>query len=332
MPTAATSLELPDVAGLTIRNYQGESDLPAMIAVIAAAKRADGIERTDTLETAQHNYRNLVNCDPSTDVLMVEVEGRLIGYSRVWWNQEVGLRSYNGICFVHPDWRNRGIGSFMYDWNRERIDAIAATHPPGPKVFRTWIDQGEKEAKSMLEGKGLEAKTYGASMSRSLLGELPDHPLPDGLEIRPATKEQMRTIWEADEEAFKDHWAEPEKTESDYHRYLEFPHTDLSLWRIAWDGDEVASQVRSFIDPEENEEYGRLRGYTEFISTRRPWRGKGVAKALIASSLQALKDRGMTEAALGVHVENPNGAFKLYESLGFTVDQMSTVYEGPMEA
>jgi GNAT superfamily N-acetyltransferase len=330
--STATSSEMPDIAGLSIRNYLGETDLPAMLVVIDAAKGADGIERTDTLETATHNYRNLVNCDPTVDVLMVEVDSELVGYTRVWWNQEVGLRSYNGICFLHPDVRNQGIGSFMYDWNQERIRAIASTHPPGPKVFRTWIDQGEKEAKSMLEGKGLKARTYGAQMSRSLLGELPDHPLPDGLEMRPVTNEQMRVIWDADCEAFKDHWAEAEKTEVDYRRYLEFPHTDLSMWRVAWDGDQVAGQVRSFIDPEENEEYSRLRGYTEFISTRRPWRGKGVAKALIASSLHALKERGMTEAGLGVHVENPNGAFQLYESMGFKVDQMSTVYEAELEA
>jgi GNAT superfamily N-acetyltransferase len=329
--TTLSTPTLPQVPGLATRAFRGDADFPGMIAVISAAKRADGVERTDTIETMSANYRNLVNCDPAKDMLMLEVDGSLVGYTRLWWNQEVGMRSYNAICFLDPAWRGRGIGSYMYDWNLDRIRAIAAGHPAGPKVFRTWLDQGETRTKALFESKGLQVKTYGAEMSRSLEGELPVRKLPEGLEIRPVTNDQLRTIWDADVDAFKDHWAEPEKTEADYHRYLEFPHNDLTLWRIAWDGDEVAGQVRSFIDPEENEEYGRLRGYTESISTRRPWRGKGVAKALIASSLQAVKERGMTEAALGVHVENPNGAFHLYESMGFKVDQMSTVYEQVIE-
>ena len=44
-----------------------------------------------------------------------------------------------------------------------------------------------------------------------------------------------------------------------------------------------------------------------------------MAKALICQSLRVLRDRGMHEAALGVHTENPTGAFQLYLSLGYEV-------------
>ena len=39
------------------------------------------------------------------------------------------------------------------------------------------------------------------------------------------------------------------------------------MWKIAWAGDMVVGEVKSFINPEENKEMGYLRGYTEFIST-----------------------------------------------------------------
>ena len=39
------------------------------------------------------------------------------------------------------------------------------------------------------------------------------------------------------------------------------------MWKIAWAGDTVVGQVKSFINAEENAEMGYLRGYTEYIST-----------------------------------------------------------------
>ncbi len=42
-----------------------------------------------------------------------------------------------------------------------------------------------------------------------------------------------------------------------------------------------------------------------------------MASALICRALRALRDRGMTEAALGVDAQNETGALRLYESMGF---------------
>jgi ribosomal protein S18 acetylase RimI-like enzyme len=82
----------------------------------------------------------------------------------------------------------------------------------------------------------------------------------------------------------------------------------------------------NFVWPEENEELGVARGWLEHISVRRPWRKRGLAGALIADSLQALKARGLTEGALGVDAENPSGALRLYESLGFRRHQTGIAF------
>ena len=104
------------------------------------------------------------------------------------------------------------------------------------------------------------------------------------------------------------------------------------LWQIAWDvkNNEVAGQVRGFINHEENEEYNRRRGYTEFISVRRPYRRHGLARALLTNSLHVMKEQGMDEAALGVHTGNPNGAFDLYKSVGFRQVKLFTTYRKKM--
>lgn len=81
---------------------------------------------------------------------------------------------------------------------------------------------------------------------------------------------------------------------------------------------------------QENEEFHRKRGHVELISVKRPWRGKGIAKALIARSLKLLKSQGMTEAALGVDAENPSGALQLYEKMGFKVVKRGGIYRKPL--
>lgn len=167
-------------------------------------------------------------------------------------------------------------------------------------------------------------------MVRPSVDDLPERRLPAGLEIRPVTEDQLRTIWEADAEAFRDHWGFVEPTEKGYEEFLAFPHNDFSLWKVAWDDEGVAGQVKSYIDVAQNEKHGFKRGWTEAISTSRRWRRRGVAKALIVESIRELAKRGMTEVALGVHTDNPNGAFDLYSGLGYEEVARWTTYRRPL--
>ena len=64
---------------------------------------------------------------------------------------------------------------------------------------------------------------------------------------------------------------------------------------------------------------------------RRPWRRRGLARALIARSFRVVKEQGMTEAALGVDALNPNGALQLYRSMGFEVVKRHTTYRKPLD-
>ena len=57
----------------------------------------------------------------------------------------------------------------------------------------------------------------------------------------------------------------------------------------------------------------------------------GLARALIARSFHVLKKQGMTEAAIGVDTENPSGALRLYEGMGFRPVKRNSVYRKLME-
>jgi mycothiol synthase len=324
--------DAPAIPGLSFRSFRGEADYPLILSIIDGSKEADGTERSETLEDIARNYRHLTNCDPYRDMLFVEVDGHAVGYSRVWWQQEIkGTWLYEHFAFLLPEWRGKGLRRAMLHHNERRLRQIAAGHPAdGPRLFHVDVAETEVHWASLLAGEGYEAVRYGFYMVRPDLEDIPDSPLPEGLEVRPLGPEDYWAVWNAAREAFRDHWGETEWQDDWFREWQEAPTFTPDLWQVAWDGDRVAGSVMVLIDEEENEEYGRKRGYTESISVRRPWRRRGLARALIARSLRVLKEQGMAEAALGVDAQNPNGALQLYRSLGFQEVKREIVYRKAM--
>ncbi len=325
-------MQLPDISGITERAFDGPADYQVIADVFNADARGSGGEWIATGEEVALSFENQENLDLSTGLRIIEVNGEPIGYVIVRWMQEEGgPRIYRHMCKLAPEWRRRGIGTAMLSWAQQRLREIAADHDSEHKVYRTDTDTRSEDVTGLLERDGYQAIEHSATLVRPNLDNIPDRPLPAGLELRPVTEDQLRPIFDADIEAFRDHWGFVEPKEGDWVQFLQFSYRDETLWKIAWDGDRIAGQVRSFINTLENETFHRKRGWTEFISTARKWRGQGVATSLICESLLELKRRGMEEAALGVHVENPHGAKRLYENLGFVVQDEGAVFEKPME-
>lgn len=325
--------DVPNIEGIVFRGFRGEVDYPGMVAILEGSKEFDQIKQTNTLEDMQRTYSHLVNCDPFQDMLLAEAEGEAIAYCRVFWEQQVeGARVYFHFGTVLPEWRRKGIGRAMLRWCERRLRSIASDHPPDGKRYLQTFGGDTLIGKDKLAlSEGYEPIRYEFEMARSLKGNLPQVPMPPGLEVRPVLDKHIRPIWDASSEAFSDHWGYAEPTEENYQDWLEGRTFDPKLWKVAWDGDQVAGVVQNYIDERENEEYGRKRGYTENISVRRPWRHRGLARALIAESFLFLRDLGMEEAALSVDAENLSGALRLYESMGFEQVKRWTDYRKNLE-
>jgi len=325
--------DAPAIPGLTFRRFRGEVDYPAMVTVIEGSKETDQIDHTETVQDVAATYRHLVNCDPYQDVLFAEIKGKVIGYSRVWWIlRSDGTRTYNHFALLLPRWRGQNIRRAMLLNNERRLREIASSYPKdGARFFEVWAGDAEVDWVSLLVEEGYKPIRYSFEMVRPNLENIPDLSLPEGLEVRPGKPEQSRAIFKAAAEAFQDHWGASEWHHEEYERWQEQSFFNPDLWQVAWDGDEVAGMILNLIHEEENREFNRKRGYTETICVRRPWRKKGLAKALLARSFKVLKEQGMTEAALGVDAENISGALRLYESMGFRVVKKHATYRKPLE-
>jgi mycothiol synthase len=337
MPSASsaafpTTASLPPVPGLVLRHLRAPGDYPAMNALANAIREAEGTDFSTTDEQFAQFYEHLPGSDPAHDVAVAEIDGRIVGYGRTAWHEEPGgPRIYEVIAFVDPLVAGAAVFTTMVDALETRLRTIAADHPAGEKLFETFGGDLAPERDALLRERGYEAVRFLYAMVRPGMEDLPDSPLPEGLEIRDVRPEHLPAIWAADQEAFRDSWGFTPGTESDYQRFLTDPVTsDTSLWRIAWDGDEVAGQVRSYIHAEQNARRGWRRGYVESISVRRPWRRRGLARALIAASFPLLRARGMEEAALGVDTENVSGALRVYERCGFRPVARTATYRKPL--
>jgi ribosomal protein S18 acetylase RimI-like enzyme len=324
---------LPPIPGLRLRHLRAPDDYPAMNAIANGARAAMGDDFTTTDEQFAAYYDKPSDFDAARDVAIVELDGRIVGYVRTGVHQQTGgPRVYEVVPFLDPGVASDPVLSIMLSAMEEHARDLAAADPGGEKVLQTFGGDRAPDREQIVIAAGYEPIRHEYSMVRPHLDDLPDAPLPEGLEIREVRPEHMRAIWDAANEAFKDAWGFSEPTDTDYQRYLTDPvESDTTLWRVAWDGDEVAGQVRSYINPMENERFGRLRGYTESISVRRPWRRRGLARALIAASFPLLRARGMTEAALGVDTENVSGALRVYEGCGFVPVSRSATYRKALD-
>jgi mycothiol synthase len=323
----------PPVDGLTSRLYR-EGDAAAVTQLITRGDVADQVPwRVSVEEVESWLSRRNENFDPTRDLRLFEVDGRPVAYWQVEWVDTTdGEREYRIGCAVDPDWRGRGIGSWMLAeaeaFARERARALPSDRP---HLFGNWQPDTARPAIRLVERYGYKPVRYFFDMVRPTLDGIVEFPIPEGLELRPVTDDQVLQLWNADVEAFQDHWGGFDGSPDRLDEWKRDPKWDPSLFVVAWDGDEIAGGVFNEINATENEAFDRKRGWLASVFVRRPWRRRGLGRALVARSLVVFRERGMTSAGLGVDAANPTGALRLYEEAGFEPEFRSTAYRKPME-
>ncbi len=331
-------LTLPAIPGLRFRGWAGETDFAGMARAGAAARRSDGEPAPMTIEGLTNRYLHLERSDLRTDLLVVEIDAEIVGFARVEWSDVEDERWYESVCVLDPAVRRRGIGTAMLDWTEARRSAIRTeqhgpgVEPGGTPMLMTFCHDGDVGARRLLSGRGYEPFRQFFTLCRPTLDDVDVPPVPDGLEIRTfgSDRPSLRRVFDADSEAFRDHWGWTEPTEREFEEFVGDPTTDPSLWVIAVDGDEIAGGIINGIHPGPDGT-GRV-GWLDSVFTRRPWRRRGLARALVARSLVRLREAGMREAYLGVDSTNPNEALHLYESAGFALVASGTAWRRPFEA
>jgi mycothiol synthase len=324
---------------ITFRLFDPNLDYEPAAELVRTTNAHDRMDYLPSAATLAHEFAHDGNFRPAIDAIVAEVTATpasFVGLATATWRQRGEKVVHQQELWVRPDHRRRGIGTALLRWTEQHAaDRARAGEagPPGlPQELGLWGIEHVPGHAELAAANGYRIVRYGLEMLRPVADPIPDAPLPAGLEVRPVRPDDHRRIWEADVEAFRDHWEAPVRTENDFDWWFSSPIVDTTLWQVAWDGDEVAGSVFTSVDPEENEQLGVNRAWLGHISVRRPWRKRGLASSLIASTLRLLRERGFEEAALGVDAENPHGAVRVYERMGFRSEHTAANYRKPLEA
>jgi GNAT superfamily N-acetyltransferase len=325
--------DIPSIPGLRFRRFRGMEDLPSMATVMTTSRIADGVDMITTVKDLTVEFENPLDFDPFSDILIAEEGGKMVGLANVLWeNRQDGKRVYRHSVDLVPEWRGKGVREGLFRYNERHIQRMAdSDESERPRFFELWANDAENEWKHLAISNGYQPIQHELDMVRNL-DLIPDIPLPDGLEVRTVKPEDYREIWEAIREAWRQDWDYTEDTWGDSH-FESFKKSSIfqpGLWQVAWDRDVLAGMVLNYIIEAENRELSRSIGHTEYVFVREAYRGRGLARALLARSFEVLKERGMDEAMLGLEVENPHGVLRLYEGMGFKTVNHFTWYQKPL--
>lgn len=226
---------------------------------------------------------------------------------------------------VHPQWRGRGIGRSLLRWQEVRARALVAARREAvrgdvPAYLWVAVDEGVDGAARLARRQGLELTRWFSDMRRDL--DLPgphvDRVLPGALRLvgwEAALDDALRL---AHNEAFLDHWGfQPwsveawQQWESGY-RYF---RPDWTVAVLA--GEDVVAYATGAAFTPDWLAQGYTEGWTNKVGVRREWRGRGLARLLLATQMDAFRRDGVQYAGLGVDTENLTGAMRLYTGLGY---------------
>jgi len=255
---------------------------------------------------------------PSEDAWVVTAPSRaIVAYGSVTPDGEGTVKSW-GV--IHHEHRGRGLGAALLDRMEARASERLRGIPAGK--LHTAVNDADASAAELVRLRGFAYVRTFRHLQIDLAGPPPDpgEP-PDGVAIRGIEPERdLRRIHAIFVEAFSGEWGyRPIPFEEWVGNEVEVPSFDPSLWLLATSGDEAVGALTGVV-------WGD-RGWVGELGVLAPWRGRGIASALLRRAFATFASRGLPRVMLNVDSENSTGAVRLYERVGMRTARAWDVYE-----
>jgi len=208
---------------------------------------------------------------------------------------------------VHPDYRGRGVGTWVADWLEDCARAC------GSRLVGQTVP-ADSEAERFFRARGYREGWTSWVLQLPAEGTIEPQPLPPGYSLREfAGGDDGRTAFQLIEDAFNE-W--PDRDPSSYDDWA--PRGPLRPGFEPW-------QIR-FVTDADGTEVGvcytilaGTTGYVDAIAVRADQRGSGLARALLADAFARARDHGATVSELST--DSRTGALGVYEHVGMHVTQ-----------
>ena len=321
----------PDVAlptgdgGVTWRAAT-EADIDAILDCEQEISAADHPHymtiREELEEDFEHSYVDLAR----DTAVAFDADGRVLAWGLVLEppGQETLVREILAGG-VRPSERGRGLGRVLLRWQMDRgTERLAASDRTLPGWLMTFVDKRVDAAERLFVRSGLSASRYFLELRRDLAEPVPTIALDPQLTLVPFSAELSEATRVARNESFRDHWGSQPMTDEQWVSFTGRStfRPDLSFLAVADDGT-IAGFVLSSVSEADWPGQGFSSAYLDLVGVTRQWRKRGVAAALLAHTLEAVKAAGLEKAVLDVDSDSPTGALGLYTRVGFAESNTS---------
>jgi mycothiol synthase len=256
--------------------------------------------------------------DLERDAVVAEAEdGTVVGYGDLSDASRVGR-----LIWIYAQTRLgvTDVAHAILDELEPRAEARLA--PDGR--LRAYVAEKNTALASVVQARGYAVVRHSFRMEADLATEPAAPDWPEGIAVREFVPgEDDSRVYEVQEETFADQ-ADSEPMSYEEWRHWSFREPfDPGLWFLAEEGGELAGILLARSERAGDETLG----WVSVLGVRRPWRRRGLGRALLLHSFHALRARGKPRAGLGVDGSNPTGAVKLYEAAGMRVVRRSDHWE-----
>lgn len=281
---------------------------------IAALKRAIEMARYGESDVTAEEVRDewsLPGLSLDKDIWVVADDaGALVAYALCWLEAPPDEAAAEQL--VDPACRGMGLNELLLGLCEARAAELASPSAYDTGVsLEVWAHERDARRLELLERHGYRRQRAFLRLERDLDDSFEAPVWPAGVRVaafRAGVDDAV--VHAAYEDAFADDYGSGEP-DLERWRQSRFAHggPDLGLWLVAWDGDEAVGGIEATETPSG--------AYMGDLWVRRPWRGRGIARALMLEECAELRRRGMRTAFFGVDAENATGALQLHASLGF---------------
>ncbi|MFF4649034.1 GNAT family N-acetyltransferase [Streptomyces sp. NPDC001380] len=230
---------------------------------------------------------------------------------------------------VHPDHQRRGLGTELLSAGIASAKALHAIHHPGlPRAVDVQNNARNDSALACYRGAGMTPVRWYSHLRHPLGAAVVDVPTPDGLVLKGCYADNDSEFLAVRNEALLDRCAGVPAPEEHWRPLLGWPAFRPGLSFLLRDADSgtAASTLLTFSWDADTEATGARDAHVIALATRRSYRKRGVAGALIHHALRSARNNGFDQASIEMDADNPTGGNSLYERAGFTVARTEVRY------